>query len=265
MSSNEAEAARVTLERDGHVLLMGLNRPAKRNAFDLVMIEELSAAYELLGEDEDLRVGVLHAHGAHFSAGLDLSELASPLADVGARVLAGKGRFDPLGIWKPPVPKPVVMAASGIAYTLAIELALSSDIVVVADDVRFCQLEVGRGLYAFEGGAFRAPLQLGWGNAMHYLLTGEEFDADTALRIGLVQEVVQHGGHVARARQLAAVIASRSPVGVRATLGVARAARHAAESAAAAYVEQTLPGVLASSDAREGFASFMERREARFP
>jgi enoyl-CoA hydratase len=264
MSTQNRDAPKVTVERDGHVLLIGLNRPDKRNAFDLAMINELSAGYEYLAEDDALRVGVLYAHGEHFSAGLDLSEFASALADNGARLLAGMSRFDPLGIWKPPVPKPIVMAAGGIAYTLSIELALASDIVVVSSDVRFCQLEVGRGLFAFEGGAFRAPMQLGWGNAMHFLLTAEEFGADTALRIGLAQEIVSPGEHVDRARELADLIASRSPVGVQATLATARAARQAAESAAAAHIESSLPSVLGSEDAREGLASFLERRQADF-
>ena len=179
-------------------------------------------------------------------------------------MLAGAGRFDPLGIWKPPVPKPIVMAVNGIAYTLAIELALASDIVVAAEDVRFCQLEVGRGLFAFEGGAFRAPLQLGWGNAMHFLLTAQEFGAEQALRIGLVQEVVGVGEHLDRARQLATVIAARSPVGVQATLGTARAAQRAAESAAASYIEANLASVLSSDDAREGLHSFLQRRDVDF-
>jgi enoyl-CoA hydratase len=264
MSSHNSGAGKVTLEREGHVLLIGLNRPEKLNAFDVAMINELASAYDVLGHDEELRVGILYGHGHHFSAGLDLAELAPALADGGARILAGAGEFDPLGIWKPPVPKPIIMAVNGIAYTLSIELALASDVVVAADDVRFCQLEVARGLFAFEGGAFRAPMQLGWGNAMHFLLTAEEFGAETALRIGLVQEVVTAGDLQGRARQVARLIASRSAVGVQATLATARAARQAAEAAAAGRIEDRLPRVLSSEDAREGLQSFVERREAQF-
>src|ERR1700729_3289783 len=61
-----------TVERDGHVLLIGVNRPAKRNAFNLATIDALAGAYEMLGTDDELRAGVLFAHGDHFSAGLDL-------------------------------------------------------------------------------------------------------------------------------------------------------------------------------------------------
>lgn len=260
----DQDVTRVIVKRDGHVLLMGLNRPAKLNAFDQLMIDQLAEAYGVLGDDDDLRVGVLYAQGDNFSAGLDLAELAPLLSETGPQVLAGKGPYDPLGMWKPQVPKPVVMAVNGIALTLSIELALASDVVVAADDVRFRQLEVGRGLFPFEGGAFRAPAQLGWGNAMAFLLTGEDFDAREALRIGLVQEVVPVGEHVDRARAIAHTIADRAPLGVRAVLAAARSARTTAEEAGAKMTLEILPGIWRSSDAAEGLRSFIERRSATF-
>ena len=157
----------ITVERDGHVLLIGVNRPAKRNAFNLAAIEALGGAYESLGTDDELRAGVLFAHGDHFSAGLDLAEVGPAVAEHGPEVLCGSHRFDPFAVWRDPVPKPVVMAVNGIAFTLSIELALAADIVIAADDVRFRQLEIGRGIMPFGGATFRAPAQLGWGNAMH--------------------------------------------------------------------------------------------------
>ena len=147
----------VTVERDGHVLLIGVNRPAQRNAFDLAVIEALGAAYETLGTDQELRAGVLFGHGDHFSAGLDLAQVGPAVAQDGPGALGGSHRFDPFGVWRDPVPKPVVLALNGIAYTLSIELALAADIVVAADDVRFRQLEIGRGILPFGGGTFRAP------------------------------------------------------------------------------------------------------------
>lgn len=121
------------------------------------------------------------------------------------------------------MPKPAVMAVNGIAFTLSIELALAADIVIAADDVRFRQLEIGRGIIPFGGATFRAPAQLGWGNAMRFLLTAEEYGAAEALRIGLVQEVVPAGAHVQRAADLAHLIAQQAPLGVQATLASARA------------------------------------------
>jgi enoyl-CoA hydratase len=254
----------ITVERDGHVLRIGVNRPEKRNAFDLATIDAFAAAYERLGDDDDVRVGLVFAHGDHFSAGLDLAEVGPAVAERGPEALAGGGRYDPFGLWAEQVPKPVVMAVNGIAFTLSIELALASDVVVAADDVRFRQLEIARGILPFGGATVRAATQLGWGNAMRWLLTAEELGAEEALRIGLVQEVVPAGQHVERAAELAHVIAAQAPLGVQGTLANARVARRSTEAEAIAHLRELLPGVLASDDAAEGVRSFVERREARF-
>ena len=257
--------ARVTVERDGHVLLIGVDRVAKRNAWDLQTIREVGEAYDRLADDDEARVGVVFGHGDHFSAGLDLAEVLPAVREGGPSVLSGTGRHDPFGLWGPPVSKPVVMAVQGVAFTLSIELALASDIVVAADDVRFRQLEVGRGILPFGGATMRAPAQLGWGNAMRFLLTGEELGAAEAHRIGLVQEVVPAGRQRERAVELAQLVAAQAPLGVQGTLANARVAlRSQAQQDAADHLTQILPGLLASEDADEGVASFVERREARF-
>ena len=255
---------RVTTEKDGHVYLIGIYRPEKRNAFDLAMIEQLGAAYERLAKDDDVRVGVLFAHGAHFSAGLDLAEVGPVVAEKGPKALAGPCEFDPFGVWAERAPKPLVMAVQGIAFTLSIELALAADIVIAAEDVRFRQLEIGRGIMPFGGATLRAPAQLGWGNAMRFLLTAEEFGAAEALRIGLVQEVVPPGKQVDRAKQIAELIARQAPLGVRGTLKNARIAVSEGPRAATQHLASCLPELLASEDAREGILSFVQRREAVF-
>jgi enoyl-CoA hydratase len=255
---------KVTVERDGHVLLIGVNRPEKRNAYDLSTLEQLAAAYELLGDERELRVGLLFGHGDHFSAGLDLAEVGPAVAERGPQALSGPGRYDPFGVWSEQVPKPIVMAVQGIAFTLSIELALASDIVIAADDVRFRQLEIARGIMPFGGATFRAAAQLGWGNAMRFLLTADEFGAAEAKGIGLVQEVVPAGTQLERAAEVARAIAAQAPLGVQATLANARVARAAAERAAVEHLRETVPGVLGSGDAVEGLRSFVERRSANF-
>ncbi len=253
----------VSVDRDGHVLLIGVDRVSKRNAWDLATIEAVGAAYDRLADDPDVRVGVLYGHGDHFSAGLDLAEVLPAMARGGPAVVAGPGRHDPFGLWRPPVPKPVVLAVQGIAFTLSIELALAADIVVAARDVRFRQLEVGRGILPFGGATVRAPAQLGWGNAMRFLLTGEEFGADEALRIGLVQEVVAVGEQLDRALALAHLVAAQAPLGVQGTLANARVAAGDL-TRAREHLAGLLPPVLGSADAAEGVRSFVERRDAVF-
>lgn len=256
--------APVLVERRGHVLLIGVNRPAKRNAWDLAVIDGVGAAYDLLGSDPDLRAGVVHGVGEHFSAGLDLAQVGPVVAAKGPAALSGDHSFDPFGVWGPPVPKPVVMAVQGIAYTLSIELALASDIVVAASDVRFAQLEIGRGIIPFGGATFRAQASLGWGNAMRFLLTADEFGAAEALRIGLVQAMVEPGEQLDEAVRIAERIAAQAPLGVQATLANARVARTDGPAAAVEHLRAQLPAIMASQDAAEGVRSFLERRPAQF-
>ena len=253
----------VTVERDGHVLLIGINRPAKRNAFNLAVIDALGGAYEILGTDDELRAAVLFGHGDHFSAGLDLAEVG-PVVQEGKLKMTGDGRRDPWrkdGVWT----TPIVAAVQGWVMTLAIELLLAADIRIAAENSRFSQMEINRGIYAFGGATIRLPRDAGWGNAMRWLLTGEVYDAAEALRIGLVQEVVETGTERDRAIELAEAIATRSgPLGVKTTLESAHRARRDGEEAAFARLEPDMVRLFESEDGREGLASFVERREARF-
>ncbi len=254
----------VLVDLRDHVLTIGVNRPAKRNAWNLAVIDAVAAAYQRLAAEPQARVGLVYGVGEHFSAGLDLAEVGPRVAEAGPAALSGGHDYDPFGVWGPPVPKPVVLAVQGIAYTLAVELALASDIVVAADDVRFRQMEISRGIIPFGGATLRAASSLGWGNAMRFLLTGEEFGATEALRIGLVQQVVPAGEQVEAAMAVAATIAAQAPLGVQGTLANVRVARAEGHEAAVEHLRGLLPGIMSSADAAEGVLSFIERREARF-
>jgi enoyl-CoA hydratase len=252
----------VTIERDGHVLLMGLNRPEKRNAFNRAMLSDLSLAYGELDRDPELRCGVLFAHGDHFTGGLDLVDVAPMMAAGGWDW--PEGGIDFMGLNNPPVSKPVVMAVQGRCLTLGIELALASDIRVAASDARFAQIEIKRGIMPFGGATIRFVRDCGWGNAMLHLLTGDEFDADEALRIGLVQAVVEPGRQLDRAREIAQVVAAQSPLGVQGTLRNARLTWSDGEAAAVARLLPEIQALMGSEDAREGLQAFIERRDGVF-
>ena len=253
----------VTLERCGHVLMMGLNRPEKRNAFNIEMLIALARAYEILERDDDLRCGVLFAHGEHFTGGLDLAEVGPALAN-GTLTYPEDAR-DPWRNDGKPWSTPVVAAAQGWCMTLGIELLLAADIRVASPDVRFAQLEVQRGIYPFGGATIRQPREAGWGNAMRWLLTGDEYDAAEAHRIGLIQEITDPGAHLDRAVALAQSIATRSaPLGVRATLASALLAATEGHAAAAAHLTEDMVALVKTDDGAEGMTSFIERRPARF-
>jgi len=251
----------VTLERDDSVLLIGLNRPEKRNAFNRALIEELSLAYGTFERDPAARCAVLFAHGDHFTGGLDLADVAPTM---GGGFAVPEGGVDFLGMSGPRVSKPVVIAVQGRCLTIGIEMTLASDVRVAAADTRFAQIEVRRGILPIGGATIRFVRDCGWGNAMRYLLTGDEFDAGEALRIGLVQEVVEPGRQLERATELARAIAAQAPLAVQATLRSARLAEQRGEEAAAAELSPELTRLLASDDAREGLMAFLERRDGRF-
>jgi enoyl-CoA hydratase/carnithine racemase len=254
----------LTVERRGHVLLMGLDRVAKRNAFDLALWGALSRALGELERDAELRCGVIFAHGNHFTGGIDLPQWL-PLFREGRSAPIAPDGLDPLAL--DPArsrTKPLVMAVQGYCYTIGIELLLAADIRIAAADTRFAQIEVKRGIFPIGGATTRFAAEAGWGNAMRWLLTGDTFDAAEALRIGLVQEVVPTGGQFERALAIAQTVAEQAPLGVYATLASARLARHAGEQAAVARLLPEMLRLLGTADAREGLAAFLERRPGRF-
>jgi enoyl-CoA hydratase/carnithine racemase len=251
----------ISLERRGHVLLMGLDRVAKRNAFDLPLWDGLCRAYGELERDPELRVGVLHAHGEHFTGGLDLPQWSGMFA--GKQFAIPAGGIDPLGLVSQ-VTKPVVCAIQGICLTLGIELALATDIRIAARSARFGQIEIKRGIYPVGGATLRFPREVGWANAMRWLLTGDEFDAAEAHRIGLVQEITEHGAELARAVAIAEVIGGQAPLGVYATLASSRGALAKAEAIAATRLLPDLQPLMASEDVQEGLRAFVERRPGKF-
>ena len=261
--TNPAEQPRITVERDGHVLLIGFNRPEKRNAADLELLKALSLAYGELESDPELRVGFVFAHGDHFTGGLDL-------ADVGPRIgadgldITSDGGINPWQVSGQQLSKPVVIAVHGTCLTLGIELMLASDIAVAAESTTFGQIEVARGILPFGGATIRFPRAVGWGNAMRYILTGDTFGAAEAHRIGLVQEVVPDGSQYARGLELAQRIAAQAPLAVQAALANARLAVRAGDAQAEQALQPELVRLASSEDAAIGMQAFITRQPAEF-
>ena len=255
----------VTVERKGHVLLMGLNRPAKMNAFNLDMYIELAVALGELNNDPELRCGLLFAHGKHFTAGLDLPQWV-PLIEKGVfSPSIPREACDPLGLDEARrVGKPVVIAVQGICFTIGFELLLAADIRVASEDVRLAMIEIKRGIYPVGGATIRLHQEIGWGNSMRYLLTGDELRAEEAYRLGLIQKVAENGTQLDRALEIAETIAKQAPLGVKATLLSARHVQSDGERAAIAKLVPDLTILMKTEDATEGVKSFVEKREARF-
>ena len=257
------EEKRILLEERGHLLLIGLNRPQKLNAFDLPMLEELALALGKLEDDENLRCGIIYANGKAFTAGLDLANVA-PAVTGGTFGIPENG-IDPWGVHGSRIrTKPLVMAVHGLCLTLGIEMLLAADIRIAAADAVFGQIEIQRGIFPFGGATIRFPEVAGWGNAMRWLLTGDKFDAAEAFRIGLVQEITESGRQLEKAIEIAERIAAQAPLGVQATIVSARQAQIEGFEAAKQDLLPQVQKLMATEDAKEGLNSFIERRAANF-
>lgn len=259
MSTNK-----IIVETRGHVLLIGFNRPEKRNALDLDMYFDIARAYGELSRSKNLRCGLLYAVGDHFTAGLDLPQWA-PVFGSGKWMDLEDDMIDPFGLDEENrCKKPVVMACQGICYTVGFEMLLAADIRIAARDVRLAQLEVKRAIFPVGGATVRMYQEIGWGNAMRYLLTGDELSGPEAYRLGLVQELVEPGQQFDRALQIAEKICKVAPLGVQAALASARKARVYGPKPALATLLDEIKPLITSKDFQEGLQSFLERREANF-
>src|SRR5439155_12802625 len=238
---------------------MTVDRVEKKNAFTPKISNELAAAYTRLDDDPELFVGVLTFAGDHTTAGLEMPLFFGPDAEPGPPAEA----VDPFGLQRR-LTKPLVTAVQGITFTIGIEIALAGDIVVAASDTRFCQLEPKRGLAPLGGATVRYVQRAGWGNAMYHLLRADEFDAAEASRMGLVQEVVEPGRQGDRALELARELLQCSPPALVHTIANARLALEQGEPAAFAAIPAMAAAVQATDDFKEGIASFVERRPAKF-
>ncbi len=253
-----ADPGRIVTEKRGRVFLIGIDRPKKYNGFTPKMLTELAEAYTAYERDPESWCAVLHAEGQHFTAGLQLSAF-----DITAE-LVPPGLVDPLALKPPFRTKPVVAAVKGFCYTIGIELMLAADIVVAEEGTRFGQVEVKRGLAAYGGATVRFVERAGWGNAMRYLLTGDEFDPATAYRLGFVQEVVPQGQGLAKALEIAERIAKQAPIAVRATRANSWIYATKGQEAAVADLGAARAAIMKTEDFAEGVRSFNERRDGNF-
>ena len=256
----ESPQAQVRYEIVGRILKITIDNPTKRNAFVPEMMSQLSDALTLLDEDPALWVGVLCAEGGHFTAGLDMPKFFGPGASPAEIPPSNVDVFQLSKVCR----KPLVSAVQGITFTVGIEMILAGDIVVAAEDTRFCQMEAKRGIAPLAGAHFRMLSRTGWGDAMYHLLLCDEFGAAEAHRIGLVQEVVPVGQQVTRAMEIAGLIAANAPLGIQVTKLAARRFIEAGEAAATAAIAEIRATVMTTEDASEGIRSFVERRAAVF-
>lgn len=258
--SSDTKPGEVTLRIEGRIAVITVENEAKKNSYSPEMMDQLSDHLTTFEDDDDLWVAVFCSAGKDTTAGLDMPKFFGPTATVKPRDPA---KVDPFGLGRR-CTKPVIAVVQGLTFTVGIEMMLAADIVVAADTAQFQQLESKRGIAPIGGAHFRYLTRTGWGNAMYHLFLCDRFDADTALRMGFVQEVVPVGQQFDRAMDLAKQICTNAPLGIRATKIGAMAFLDAAEQAAIAQIPVIREKVMNSEDCREGIQSFIERRDAVF-
>jgi enoyl-CoA hydratase/carnithine racemase len=253
-----AAAGSIHRDTEGHVAVLTLDRPAKLNALTSEMTAELAAHVSAVNDSAEVRAVVLTGTGRAFCAGSDISELDSYETpwQFGLRQDYG----DVLRRLR----KPVVAAVNGHALGGGLELALACDIRIAADTASFAAPEIKLGWIGGSGQSALLAHCVGPSNAALMVLTGDPVDAATALRWGLVSEVVPAGALRARALALAAVIASRAPVAAQTAKLNLLAAYEMPLTRAIDYERHLQTICFATADAAEGRAAFTERRTPEF-
>jgi len=205
----------VTAETSGRIATVTLNRPEARNAISRELKDELSRVMADIDTDPGVDVVILTGADPAFCAGLDLKELGSTGANLGAGSAAG-GEVSPYP-WTP-LSKPVIGAINGVAVTGGFEIALNCDILIASDRARFADTHTRVGVLPGWGLSVLLPLLVGRGLARRMSLTGDFLTAADALRAGLVTEVVAHDELIPAARKIAESIVSNEQDAVRALL-----------------------------------------------
>jgi enoyl-CoA hydratase len=242
------------VERRESVLVMTMNRPGVRNALDADISRRIAAAMDELDGDPELRVGVLTGAEGVFSSGMDLKAFGEGQVPV----VEGRGLA---GFAETPPAKPLIAAIEGYALAGGFEVALACDLAVAGRDARFGLPEVRRGLIASGGGLIHLPRRIPYALAAELALTGAMIEAPRALELGLLNRVVDSGGALAAAIELAGEIATNAPLATQATKQILRFAAEEGEAASWHRQVAVREKISASADAQEGALAFVEKRE----
>jgi len=253
------------LEREGHVLIVTLNRPEAKNALSAGMLAGMYKAWRMLDQDPELRVAILTGRGDVFCAGADLKsmgagekddefqKLMEEVPDIHWQALLRHNRPQ----------KPIIAAVEGYAVAGGTEILQGTDIRVAAEDAVFGVTEARRGLFPLGGSSVRLRRQIPYTFAAEILLTGRHVTAREAHQFGLVGRLVPRGQAMAEAKKIAAEICENGPLSIRALMRMLREVDESYSEADALAKELEIGGpVFATKDAREGMKAFAEKRKA---
>jgi enoyl-CoA hydratase/carnithine racemase len=249
----------VESSRDGHVVLLRLNRPEARNALSPEMMEELANELERLDPDPEVRCVVIAGSEKVFAAGADIKAMSE-------RSFAEALRHPAASFWRrlAAIKTPMIAAVSGYALGGGCELALACDMVVAAKGATFGQPEINLGIIPGGGGTQRLARVLGKQRAMELVLTGRRFDAAEAAAMGLVNKVVPDDHWLDEAMALAATVAKQPPIAARLAKQAVLVAEETALSPGIENERRLYELAMATEDRVEGMTAFLEKREPKF-
>jgi enoyl-CoA hydratase len=248
----------VLLRREGRLAYLTINRPDKLNALNELVEREMAARLRELVHDASVGCLILTGAGERaFVAGADISEFAGRTPLDQRQAMTFPRIFDAMAAF----PKPVIAAIHGFCLGGGCELAASCDLRIASTAARFGQPEINLGLLPGGGGTQRLPRLIGLGWASRLVLTGEMVDADTALRIGLVEEIVAPDRLLERAAQLGETIASKSPVALRLAKEALRASERLGVEDGLVYERDLFALAFSTEDKVEGVRAFLAKEK----
>jgi enoyl-CoA hydratase len=246
-------ADEVSVEVDGGIAVITINRPQARNAVNEAVARGVAAAIDELDPRPDVAALVLTGAGGTFSAGMDLKGFLT-----GENAAAGGRGFG--GIVQRPPATPVVAAVEGYALAGGFEIALACDLIVASEEATFGLPEVTRGLVAAAGGLLRLPRRVPYHLAMEIALTGGRVPAARLHQAGLISRLVPAGEALGAARALAAEVAANAPLALAVTKQIIVESADWPREEAFARQDAIARPVFTSADAREGAAAFAQKR-----
>lgn len=251
-----------TVEREEKIAVVGINRPAKMNAINSQLLDEMNVLLDEIAEDEGILAVVLKGSEKFFAAGGDLGEM-NEFRSVMEGFRYGSDvqhAFTKLAN----LPQATIAAVSGVAFGGGCELCLACDIRIAAENARFGLPEITVGVLPGGGGTQRLPRLIGAGRAKEMLFTGEPIDAQEAYRIGLVNRVVPTQTVLDEAKSLARKLAQRPSFGLRTIKKLVNEGLNMDLTSALSYETRCFGSLFGTEDQKEGVSAFMEKRKPAF-
>lgn len=252
----------ILTEQDGAAFVIRLNRPERRNAFSVLMMQEIAAACSAAEQDAAVRAVIITGGTQYFSAGADLNEaMAIKSTKDGVDYMTN---WERLNMSMERLEKPVLAAVEGFCMTGGWEFVMACDICVAAENATFALTSSRIGTVPGAGGTQRLPRQVGVNRALEILFSAEPITAREAHRIGAVNRLTPNGGALAEAKAMVKVYEQRAPLSLAYAKRAVRAGMQMDMASAIEFERFLVTAVYGTADKNEGIGAFLEKRQAKF-